>query len=114
MVDSTPVKIQLNLDTLDREQVVGVPSKRPDLFTVTFGGKQISFEDPAELPWDIIARMDETPTRFFRTTITDEDQLKHFQLHSSKLVGWKLRALMEAYRDYYGIDEQGNVVGSRR
>lgn len=110
---SRPNRVHLNLDSLDRERVVGVPDKKTDPYVVTFAGRELTFADASELPYETVLNMDTHPTIFFRSTLSEEDYA-FFREHSRQLKGWQLRALMDGYRGYYGLDEQGNVVGSRR
>jgi hypothetical protein len=112
----TPEQVTLNLDTLEREQVRGVPKPKAKPFTITFEEKVLAFEDPAEIDAAILMRMEETPHRFFRAALDDEG-FNHVMLQfetPGKLPGWKLQAILQGYQDYYGVDGQGNVRGSRR
>lgn len=109
----TPEKIQLNLDTLEREQVRGLPAKKVEPFRIVFDGKMLTFEDPLEIAAPILMRMEETPERFFRAALDNED-FAHIMVNFGKLPGWKLQALLQSYQDYYGLDGQGNAIGSRR
>lgn len=118
MASSTPSKskIHLNLDTLEREQVRGLPAPKADPWTITFEGQELHFTDPAEIDAAILMRMEETPARFFRAALDDEGfnhVMKQFET-KGKLPGWKLNAILQGYQDYYGLDGMGNVVGSRR
>lgn len=115
MASSTPSpdKIMLNLDTLEREQVRGLPKKKPEPFRLTFLGRNLTFEDPLEIPSPILMRMEESPERFFRAAL-DDDDYNHILANFDAIPGWKLQALMQGYQDYYGLDGQGNARGSRR
>lgn len=120
MASSTPdaPKIALNLDTLTREQVRGVPKKKPVPFAITIEGRDLVFEDPIEVDAPILMRMEETPDRFFKAALRQGDDFEWFMrdvfYEEGKMPGWKLSAIMQGYQDYYGLDGQGNVVGSRR
>lgn len=109
----TPEDIELNLDTLEREQVRGLPKPKAKPFAVTFEGKRLVFEDPLEIPSPILMRMEETPETFFSAAL-DKEGFEHIMLHFDRMPGWKLQALMQRYQDYYGLDGQGNARGSRR
>lgn len=112
--------VHLDLDALERESVQGLPKKKKDPYFVVAGGKRITFRDAVELNYTVLATMEETPGRFFRAAIADKAELSHFlnwandagEDNTSGLSGVKLRALMEGYRDYYGLDKMGNAVGS--
>jgi len=110
MAEST--KINLDLDSLEREDVAGLPDVT-EPYAVTFEGRRLEFADPSTLPYETLMLMDSHPSRFFRATLSDDDYA-HFTKHSRKLVGYKLRALMTGYQTHYGVDELGNVVNSRR
>lgn len=101
---------KLSLDNLDREAVDPGYQKEP--FVIEIGGKDVTFTDPQELPWDVVVTMDDTPRRFFRAAIADIDEQKHVVKTELKL--WQMKYLMEQFRDHYGIDLQGNDVASRR
>jgi hypothetical protein len=108
--------VNLDLDVVERESVRGVP-KRKDPYRVKVDGKVLTFADPMEIDAAELMVMEDTPGRFFKATITDDDEYAHmievFQT-PGKLPGIKLRALMTGYRTYYGLDDPGNVGGSRR
>lgn len=112
--------VHLDLDALERESVQGLPKKKKDPYFVVAGGKRITFRDAVELNYAILANMEETPGRFFRAAIKDKGELTHFlgwandsgEDDTGGLSGVKLRALMQGYRDYYGLDKMGNAVGS--
>lgn len=110
----SPEKIQLNLDSLEREQVRGLPKKKPEPFRITFLGKTLTFEDPLEVPSPVLMHMEDTPEQFFRAALTDDDELVHILNNFDQIPGWKLQALMQGYQDYYGLDGRGNARGSRR
>lgn len=109
-------KIQLNLDTLEREQVRGLPKKKPEPWRIQLGGKTLTFTDPIEIDAAVLMRMEETPARFFRAAL-DDDDFNHVLLQfetPGALPGWKLQAILQGYQDYYGLDSMGNVLSSRR
>lgn len=105
--------IQLNLDSIEREQVRGIPKPKAKPFAVSFLGTTLVFEDPLEIAAPILMRMEETPERFFRAALNDV-HFEHIMANFDELPGWKLQALMQGYQDYYGLDGQGNARGSRR
>lgn len=104
----------LDLDSLDRETVE--PGYQRDKFVTKVNDMEIAFTDPKELPWDVVVTMDQTPRRFFSTAIEDPEQRRHMlQIEGEKALKlWKLQYLMEQYRNHFGIDAEGNAVGSRR
>lgn len=95
-------KVTLNLDTLEREDP-------RDSFSVVVAGKRIVMSDPSDLDWKILMKINE-PQDFFRHVVTPADQ-QHFR--NAEIPGWKMRKLMELYSEHYGLDELGNVNGSR-
>lgn len=113
----TPAKIQLNLDTLTREQVRGVPKPKAEPFAIQIDERVLVFEDPIEIDAPVLMRMEETPERFFRAALTPEDFdwfMNDVFYEPGKMPGWRLSAIMQGYQDHYGLDGQGNVRGSRR
>ncbi len=112
--------VHLDLDTLEREQVAGIPKKKANPFYVTANGRRITFRDAVELNHLILATMEDTPQRFFKAAIADKDELQHFLSWANDsgedgragLTGIKLRGLLQGNRDYFGLDKMGNVVGS--
>lgn len=112
--------VHLDLDALERESVRDLPKAKKDPYFVVAGGKRITFRDPVELNYTVLATLEQTPGRFFKAAIADPDEYKHFvewandrgDTGTQGLNGFKLRALTKGYRDYYGLDELGNVAGS--
>lgn len=119
--DPTKVsKIHLDLDALERESVVGLPEAKRIPFTVNANGRPVEFRDAIELNHMLLATMEQTPIRFFKAAIADKDDYSHFVNWANSggddgkrgLTGFKMRALMDGYRDYYGLDKAGNAIGS--
>lgn len=108
-------RVNLDLDALDREHVRTLPAKK-DPFVVNLGGKELTFADPVELDASLLMVLFESPIRFFKGTLGEDDyrhMLDQFNTPGA-LPGYKMRALMEQYQDYYGLDDAGNVGASRR
>jgi len=110
--------VHLNLDSLEREDVRGLPAKK-EPFAVVFGGKRFEFADAVEVNYLILATMNDTPNRFFRAALSEEDYKAFVKVAQPNpgqskggLDGIKLRGLMDSYRQHYGLDEGGNFVGS--
>ena len=114
--------VHLDLDSLEREQVDGVPKAKAKPYFIKAGGEVYTFRDAVELNYTVLATMEQTPTQFFRAAILDEDgsSIRKFltwandtgEDGTSGLSGLKLRAIMQGYRDYYGLDKMGNAAGS--
>jgi hypothetical protein len=96
-------KINLNLDTIERE-------KTYEPFTVVISGRPIVMTDPAELDWQVLMDV-EVPSQFFRHVIADEDKAT---FRDANIPGWKLNELIKAYLGHYGLDKPGNAGGSQR
>lgn len=113
MTDST--QVMLDLDALEREQVRGIQEKKPP-YAIKFEGRILTFKDPMDIDAVLLMTMEETPNRFFRTTLSNEDYLFVADLLATpgKVPAFKLRALMTSYHTYYGLDEAGNGGGSQR
>lgn len=108
-------RVNLDLDALDREHVRTLPAKK-EPFIVRLGGVDVTFKDPVEIDASVLMILFESPIRFFKGTLEPDDYRHMIDVFNTpgKLPGFKLRALMEQYQDYYGLDEAGNVGASRR
>lgn len=108
-------RVNLDLDTLDREHVRGLPEKKAP-FVVNIEGRPVVFKDAIDVDALILMDLLSSPGRFFKGTLDGEDYKHVMDVYSKpgKLPGWKLNGLMQSYQDYYGLDEQGNAVASRR
>lgn len=109
--------INLDLDTIEREQVRGAPPRKKP-FVVKIDGQPVTFKDPMDIDALQLMTMEESPARFFRATLDRENgDFEHvitaFET-PGKISGLKLRALMQGYRVHYGLDDPGNGGGSRR
>lgn len=114
MANDTP-RVNLDLDTLEREHVRGLPEKK-DPFVVNLDGRVVTFKDAVEVDALVLMDLLSSPARFFKGTLDGDDYRHVMDVYAKpgKLPGWKLNGLMQAYQDYYGLDDQGNVVASRR
>lgn len=112
-----PIHVNLDLDTIEREQVRGVPQKK-DPYVVRVDGKLLTFKDPLDIDAVVLMTMEDSPARFFRATLDfengDFDHMDNAWQTPGKVTGLKLRALMQGYRLHYGLDDLGNGAGSRR
>lgn len=115
--DVDPGYINLDLDTIEREQVRGIP-QRKKAFIVKVDGKPLTFKDPLDIDAVVLMTMEDSPARFFRATLDiengDFDHMVSAFETPGKISGLKLRALMQGYRLHYGLDDLGNAGGSRR
>lgn len=111
---ATQNKATFNLNALDREAVT--PGYEREPFVAELGTadepRPVTFADPAELDWKIVVTMDSHPRNFFRAAIEDPEDRDY--VIGLTLKSWQLRGLMTAFRDHYGIDEEGNAAASRR
>jgi hypothetical protein len=101
-VTELPERVTLNLDSLERET-------KADPFSIAFGGRRIEFADVQEIDYRILMTFESDPLAFFSHAIKAEDK-EHFD--AQPLPGWKLEALIRAYRDHYGLGAPGNAPGS--
>lgn len=92
-----PAPISLNLDSLEREG-------DPGPFVIVFGGDRIQFTDAMEIDWQKLVAALRSPAAFFRLTLSAEDARKFL---SATVPTFKLRKLMDAYRDHFGLVEPG-------
>ena len=118
--NTSPRKVHLDLEHLERESVLGLPEAKRDPFVVSIPGRTVEFRDAIELNHLLLAQMEQTPLRFFKAAIAKDEDYKAFVQWANSagpdgkagLSGFKMRALMDGYRDYYGLDKAGNVLGS--
>ena len=96
--------VALNLDELERE---GAPGD----FAVVLGGKRLVMSDAQEVPWQDLMVAMQDPHAFFRLVVPEDDQDRFFQ---ADLPVWKMRRLMDAYTDHYGLTDLGNPAASSR
>ncbi len=118
-----PTYVNLDLDTIEREQVRGLPQKK-NPYVVKVDGKALTFADPLDIDAVVLMTMEDSPSRFFRATLSSEvpttggvsdfDHMVAAFETPGKISGLKLRALMQGYRLHYGLDDLGNGAGSRR
>jgi hypothetical protein len=104
----TSKDIAINLASLDREDapakpfVVSGPKGEHENETVTF-------TDPSDLEWEVLLVIDR-PVEFLRHVLSEQDR-KTFK--SWRLPGWQMRAVMQDFQTYYGLDKLGNGDASR-
>jgi hypothetical protein len=91
----TPMKkVNLDLDSFSREDI-------PEPFVVKVGGELVEFNDPFELDYTILDRID-NPETFAKYCVSD-DSRAHFKKQA--LPVWKFRELSKAYMEHYKVDE---------
>lgn len=89
------VVLDLDLETRPEKDV-----KPP--FIVKVGGKAITFKDPGEIDWRVLATVD-TPADLIRVSLAGEDR-EH--LTSQVLEAWKFNRLMDSYYQHYDMEER--------
>ena len=90
-------KVSLDLDALEREGA-------PEPFSIRLAGRVYAFADAMEIGWQEMMAAFQDPRRFFRLTLSDEDAKEFF---AADLPSWKLRKLMDSYREHHGMVEPG-------
>ena len=105
----TPLhKIQLNVDTLERESA----PKEPFRFGATIPADEeagtaerqvvFSLTDPSEVDWDDLAALG-NPVELLRYVLPKDQR---DDLIAAKIPGWKFQKIMEAYVKHFGMDLQ--------
>jgi len=89
--------VVLDLDAEERPSKDVLPP-----FVVTIGGRNVTFADPTEIDWKLLAEVD-LPVDLLRVAMSKEDR-KH--LSSVDLPGWKFNRLMEAYYTHYDLEDK--------
>lgn len=94
---ASPKKVDLDLDTIERGET-------PPPFSFKIGGKLLTLTDLDDVEWQeqVAIATTQSPHLFFEATVPEDDQ--EFFL-AQKIPGWKLKILMQGYRDHYGLDE---------
>jgi len=100
---ATASKIDLDLDTLERETA-------PDPITIKVAGRKITLVDPFEIDWQVLAMIDtgQAPMTTMQEIIPAED-FEHFL--SAKLKGWQVNEIVTLWRERYTTLTPGNSAG---
>lgn len=93
-----PAKVAFNLDTFERENA-------PEPFVIVLGGRRIEFADPQDLDWQDLMEIDD-PDELTEKCLSAEDKV---YFYSQKIEAFKLRELLERFRDHYGLGSPGNA-----
>jgi hypothetical protein len=94
-------KSSLDLDALEREGAA-------EPFTFTHAGRQYTLNDPQEQDWQQLMMAASNPLLALRLLLPEKDKDAFFE---TPLPTWKLRALIKAYREHYGVPEEGESAG---
>lgn len=98
-----PADVSLNLDTLERE------GDEPQPFVVVLGGERFVFRNLDDEDWQLVADVDEDdPREALRLVLGNE--YERFSAH--KLPLWKLRQMLDAWREHTTGTDTGNVSAS--
>ncbi len=92
----------LDLDKLERE---GAPEQPFDFVHL---GKRYILADPQEVDWQDLLAVSTNAYLFFKKTLPAED---HREFFDAAMPGWKMKALMRHYQDFYGLPDAGNAGG---
>jgi hypothetical protein len=85
--------IDFNLDTLERE------GKGP--FRFVLDGVALEMTDPHELDFKVLLEISH-PTMFLKYALSEEAKKA---LSEKDVPGWKFNKLVEAYMDFYGLNQ---------
>ncbi len=99
-----PADVSLNLDKLERE------GGEPEPFVVVLGGERFVFANLDDEDWQLVADIDEDDPRDALRLLLGE-RYEKFAEH--KLPLWKLRHLLDAWREHTTGTDAGNAVASR-
>jgi hypothetical protein len=98
-----PARVALNLDKIEREG-------RPEQFAYIHDGHHYTATDAQDIDWQELVAALQNPRVFFRLVLAADDADRFL---ASKLPTWKMRRLMDAYRDHYGLLDPGEAPASR-
>ena len=104
MSEYSPESVDLNHDTIEREQTEVKPP-----FAFAVDGHRFVLNDPADLDWKQLLEIDD-PIAFFRYCMP-QDQKDVFK--SLNIPGWKLGKIIEGFQKHYGLGDKGNGAASR-
>lgn len=90
---SNPREIDVDLDSLERDKTYPV-------FVFALAGREIEFNDPANLDWQDLLKLEEE-SEFIELAMTADDS-KFFL--EQKVPAWKLRKLMKMYQEHYELE----------
>lgn len=91
------LSVVLDLDAYERpEEDIKPP------FVVKVEGRKITFNDPAEIDWQVLASV-EVPADLFSVSMSREDRLFFRGL---KMPTHKFTKLMQAYYEHYDFEEK--------
>lgn len=100
---ATPInknqKVHFNLDTYEREGDVAEP------FVAVIGGKAVTMNDPVDLDWRELEKIDD-PDTFAELVIPDSEREAFLD---AKMKAWQLNGLMDAYMAHFGLGGRGNA-----
>lgn len=99
--NNTTTKVTLDLDALDRENA-------PEPFSIRHGDRVYTFTDAMEIDWQKLMLALQNPHQFFRLTLSEADAKAFF---AAPLPTYKMRALMNRYREHHGMTDPGEAVG---
>lgn len=71
-------------------------------YVVKVGGKSITFLDPGDIEWRLLASIN-TPGDMIRVSLSQEDR-NH--IREQQISGRKFNALMKGYYDHYGLEDK--------
>jgi hypothetical protein len=97
-----PAPISINLDTLEREV-------EPEPFVAVLDNHRYVMADAFDIDWKVLALAERDTRTFFKAVLSTEDFKR---ITGTNLPGWKLRALMDAYRTHFGLVETGESSAS--
>lgn len=97
-------KVSFDLDALDREG-------RPEPFSIRHVGRVYTFADAMDVDWQKLMAAMQNPVAFFHLTLPEGDA-KEFL--SQEMSVFKMRRLMDAYREHYGVTDPGDQLALPR
>lgn len=99
----THVRVNLNLDTVEREQTF-------EPYTISIGGRALVLRDPKEIDWKELLDI-EQPVQFLGHVFSTDEDKAFFK--KQDFPGWKLDMIIKGYTEHYGLGQSGNGVASR-
>ena len=99
--DAATLPSSLDLDALEREG-------NKDPFRFTHAGRQWTLNDPQDADWQQIMIAQGSPLLQLRLVLREDEKDAFFD---APMPAWKLKALLRAWREHYGITDEGELPG---
>lgn len=102
MTDDNVTRLPKPGVVFDFDSLVRDPKDIKEPFVALVREREITFSDPAELPWQDLAAI-VIPSDLFSVALSSDDRR---WLRDTEMAGWKFNELMKAYYEHYDFEEK--------